>query len=146
MGVRLNGDWNRIDGIMQKTEAEIQEAVKDAAALVSLAMQDTAVILAPVDTGMLRQSIEAYTQDDGDTIRAGIMTNLEYAPFVEYGTGLRGSQTNPVYVGESPLPGGSHSAAWKGQNAQPVMRPALYNNEQNIVDIVTESVRSRLDL
>lgn len=43
---------------------------------------------APKDTGALRRSITSKVQADGMIIEGDIYTPLEYAPYVEYGTGL----------------------------------------------------------
>lgn len=42
--------------------------------------------LCPVDTGRLRASITSALEEDGDTIKAVIGTDVEYAPYVEFGT------------------------------------------------------------
>jgi len=41
----------------------------------------------PVDTGRLRNSITHQVTDDGRTVLIG--TNVEYAPYVEYGSSTR---------------------------------------------------------
>ena len=43
---------------------------------------------APRRTGNLRRSIESKVENNGDEIVGTIFTPLEYAPYVEYGTGL----------------------------------------------------------
>jgi HK97 gp10 family phage protein len=47
-----------------------------------------AKLLAPVKTGRLRRSIASRVERLGDNIQVVIGTNLEYAPFIEYGTGV----------------------------------------------------------
>ena len=43
---------------------------------------------APRRTGNLRRSIESKVENNGDEIVGTVFTPLEYAPYVEYGTGL----------------------------------------------------------
>lgn len=57
-------------------------------------IQKNAKYLAPVDTGHLRNSIKTKSQTTQDGAEAQISTNLEYAPYVEFGTGQRGSESN----------------------------------------------------
>lgn len=71
---------------IESNAAEIK-AAKDAAierALEAIGLQaeGNVAMLAPVDTGRLRGSITHEVE--GDTVYIG--TNVEYAPYVEYGT------------------------------------------------------------
>lgn len=64
-----------------------------------------AKLYCPVDLGVLRASISHYIERKGDTIIAHIGSPLEYAPYVEYGTGIYakdglGRQTPWVYFNE----------------------------------------------
>ena len=43
---------------------------------------------APKDTGELRRSIKSEIRSKGDEIVGVVFTPLEYAPYVEFGTGL----------------------------------------------------------
>lgn len=77
-------------GMEMKIEADNTDAIKDivraqtrvALEAVGLQAEGYAKRLCPVDTGNLRNSI-THTSDD-DTAYIG--TNVEYAPYVEYGT------------------------------------------------------------
>lgn len=57
-------------------------------------IQKNAKYLVPVDTGHLRNSIKTKSQTTQDGAEAQVFTNLEYAPYVEFGTGQRGSESN----------------------------------------------------
>lgn len=57
-------------------------------------IQKNAKLLAPVDTGQLRNSIKTKTQATQEGAEAQVYTNLEYAPYVEFGTGQRGAESN----------------------------------------------------
>ena len=57
-------------------------------------IQKNAKYLAPVDTGHLRNSIKTKSQTTQDGAEAQVFTNLEYAPYVEFGTGQRGFESN----------------------------------------------------
>ena len=96
-----------------------------------------AKMLCPVDTGALRNSIRSVVKEEGTGIVAEVVTNLEYAPYVEFGTGIKGEN--------SPSPpkanvGQGYRSDWVGQAAQPFLYPALANNK----DKVLKQVRSDL--
>jgi HK97 gp10 family phage protein len=88
--------------------------------------------LAPKDNGELRRSITSKVE--GTT--GIVFTTLEYAPYVEYGTGLfaevAGRKDVPwCYQDEE---GEWHSTS--GQKPQPFMRPALNQNRTKILKIL----------
>lgn len=91
---------------------------------------------APKDTGELRRSISSKVEN-GEGV---IFTPLEYAPYVEYGTGLFAENG-----GRSDVPwsyqddeGNWHSTS--GQKPQPFMRPALDENREEIIRIIKEGI------
>lgn len=91
---------------------------------------------APKDTGELRRSISSKVEDG-----VGIVfTPLEYAPYVEYGTGLyaeSGGRTNVPWNYQDDS-GEWHST--RGQHPQPFMRPALDENREAIIRIIKEGI------
>lgn len=64
--------------------ADVAEVVRREIKSAALNIESTAKQLAPVDTGRLRNSITHDIRDNGHV--AVIGTNVEYAPFVEFGT------------------------------------------------------------
>ena len=103
-------------------------------------MEREAKIKAPKDTGALRNSITSDIQRDGDEIAGIVFTPLEYAPYIEYGTGLFAESG-----GRSDVPwsyqddeGNWHSTS--GMKPQPFMRPALDENRDKIVKILAEGL------
>lgn len=83
--------------------------------------------LAPVDTGNLRNSI-SHKVDASDPA-AYIGTNTEYAPYVEFGTGMYSTtgggtpKTHWVYMGDD---GEWHIG--KPMKARPYLKPAITNH------------------
>lgn len=57
-------------------------------------IQKNAKFLAPVDTGRLRNSIKTKSEITQDGAKAQVFTNVEYAPYVEFGTGEKGRESN----------------------------------------------------
>lgn len=91
---------------------------------------------APKGDGALRRSITSKVENNEGII----FTPLEYAPYVEYGTGLfaenGGRQDVPWSYQDDK--GEWHSTS--GMKPQPYMRPALYENQQAILNIIKEGI------
>ena len=89
---------------------------------------------APVDNGVLRNSIRSEVEG-----KQGVVgTNIEYAPYVEFGTGLfavngDGRQTPWSYQDEN---GEWHTTI--GQHPQPFLGPALEMNRETIINFIKE--------
>lgn len=103
-------------------------------------VERTAKQKAPKDNGDLRRSIESKIEQDNTEIRGVIFTPLEYAPYVEYGTGLfaeeGGRQDVPWCYQDDK--GEWHTTS--GQHPQPFMRPALDENREDILRILKEGL------
>lgn len=65
-------------------------AIKEAVKLSALSIEATAKQLCPVDTGRLRSSIHHEITAFG--FNATVGTNVEYAPFIEFGTARQRAQ------------------------------------------------------
>lgn len=120
---------------MQDTST-IVSAMQDACDLV----EGAAKYKAPKDTGALRRSITSKIEVNGSEIDGIVFTPLEYAPYVEYGTGLfaengNGRQTPWVYRDDK---GDYHYT--HGQHPQPFLRPALNENKDEIIQIIKEAL------
>lgn len=120
----------RLDSMMD--DKAIDAAIGKACALVERSAKEKA----PKDTGALRRSITSRV----DSKEGVVFTPLEYAPYVEYGTGLFAESG-----GRSDVPwsyqddkGEWHSTS--GQKPQPFMRPALDENRQQILKIIKEGI------
>ena len=114
-------------------ESKIQQQLGLACALV----ERSAKMKAPKDTGALRRSITSKV----DGLTGIIFTPLEYAPYVEYGTGLfaeNGAGRKDVPWNYQDDKGEWHST--RGQKPQPFMRPALNENRTEIIRIIKEGL------
>lgn len=96
--------------------------------------------LAPKDSGDLRRFISSKVDD----LQGIVFNPLEYAPYVEYGTGLfaeggNGRQDVPwAYEDEK-----TGKLIWtSGQHPHPFMRPALDENREKIKRILLEGITS----
>lgn len=131
--IRLEGLDELMDGIEDIVdEAKINAALAKCCAIVERAAKQKA----PKGNGELRRSITSKVED----LEGVIFTPLEYAPYVEYGTGLfaeeGGRQDVPWCYQDDE--GNWHSTS--GMKPQPYMRPALNENREQILRILREGM------
>lgn len=81
----------------------------------------------PADTGNLKRSIHSEVKEKYDEVEGEVSTNLEYASYVEFGTGQRGMESN-----ENTEVKVSYKADWAGQKAQPYMYPAYLETREEL--------------
>ena len=116
----------------------IEKAMGKACAVVEAAAKQNA----PKDTGALRNSITSKVENRNGHIEGTIFTPLEYAPYVEYGTGLfaESGGRKDVPWNYQDDKGEWHSTS--GQKPQPFMRPAVEDNRNRIIKILKESIKN----
>lgn len=134
MSVEMRGLDNVLDSFDKLTDTSgLIQTMGKACALVERSAKQKA----PKDTGALRRSITSKVTGKGSDIVGTVSTPLEYAPYVEYGTGLfaeeGGRQDSWTYIDDK---GEGHTTS--GQKPQPFMRPALDENRENIKRILKE--------
>lgn len=117
---------------------EFGEAVQRALERVGEQAEGYAKSLAPVDTGQLRNSI-SHAVDESEPA-AYIGTNLEYAPYVELGTGQYNPQGRPT-----PWVYQDAKSDWhwtKGNPAQPFLKPAVSDHAQTYRNIIEDEMKN----
>ena len=120
-----------------KVLEEFKEACLRALGRCGMKAESYAVDLAPVDTGNLQQHITHKVDESEPTVYIG--TNVEYAAYVELGTGEH-------YPGGRPTPwvyqdtkGNWH---WtKGNPAQPFIKPAVADHGQTYQKIIEDELK-----
>lgn len=115
------GNTEQFSGILEKACALVEGEAKKKA---------------PKDTGALRRSISSTVKG----LEGTVFTPLEYAPYVEYGTGLfaeKGGRKNvPWYYKDEE--GKWHITS--GQHPHPYMRPALNENREEVLRLIKEGI------
>lgn len=79
------GNWDLVAELEDYRE-EMEDWVKKGVSKTVNTIYNTAVALAPVDMGYLKESIDFKYSDGG--LSAVISVGAEYAIYVEYGTGI----------------------------------------------------------
>ena len=95
---------------------------------------------APKDTGALRRSIKSKVETEDMTVEGIIFTPLDYAPYVEYGTGLFAEAGNGRKTGWGYKDDEDNWHYTHGQHPQPYMRPALNENKEKIISVIKEGL------
>lgn len=92
----------------------------------------------------LRSSITHTVVNTGsDAFELRVGTNVEYAPYVEYGTGERGQASgNANYRGHES--GVTYTAGWPGMTGKPYLRPAVYDLETELVEDLKRNIMEAL--
>ncbi len=138
IGVKLNGvpqAKSRVKNLSKASLAQVAEGVNKAAAIVL----GGAKADCPVDTGLLRSSIHMTPANtSGSRVSAEVGTNVEYAPYVEFGTGSRGGYP---YETKTKL---TYSKSVKGQAAQPFLGKSLHDNKDTVKAIVSGALNGAI--
>lgn len=108
-------------------------------------IRGNAVLLCPVDTGELRQSIRVQRLSPGVVI---VGTNKEYAVYVEYGAGTKGDpgvpHTAKVFWRWQDEQGNWHTS--HGQKAQSFLRAAVSKKEESFIRrLIAEELRKAIE-
>ncbi len=94
----------------------MKKAIQTGLTKASMLMRNDAVKECPVDTGRLLNSITREVKENV----ARVFTDIEYAMAVEFGVGSAKSA--------------------KRKKGHPFMRPAIYNNEKKIEDMINREI------
>ena len=135
MSVRIEGLGDVAEMLERPTEAQtITNALTKACLIVERSARQKAQEIK--DTGALSRSITHKVENNEGVI----YTPLEYAPYVEYGTGLfaeNGGRTDVPWRYQDEK-GEWHSTS--GQHPQPFMRTALDENREQIIRLFKEGI------
>lgn len=104
-----------------------------------LVVENEAKKQCPVDKGQLRSSITHEVEDNVGYIG----TNVMYAPYVEYGTGIFASEGNGR---DTPWSYQDDEGNWHttvGQKPQPFLKTALDKQKKNVIKIFKETLQKK---
>lgn len=116
---------NLTEFVRKDLDNYLAQAMAQACALIQGAARDKC----PSDTGHLRRSIDFDIEEDGS--KGVVFSNVEYAPYVEIGTGIYSSK------------GSGRKTPWRyegrdgwvttsGNEPQPFLEPAALENQSEI--------------
>ena len=130
-------EFENLNGVLEAIEevgdiGDLQQTLGKCCAMV----ERTAKQLAPKDTGALRRSITSKVEGT----KGIVFTPLEYAPYVEFGTGLFAESQGRADV---PWCYQDDEGVWhstSGQKPQPFMRPALNQTRADILRLLAGGI------
>lgn len=145
MGDRMSTRFEGLDSLrrrLSEIRSDSDDVLERGLLKAGEKIRGRAVMLCPVKTGELRNSIKAQKTAP---LTVAVGTNKEYAPYVEYGTGTMGDpavahtdKDSWTYMDEN---GEWHTA--HGQPAQPFLRPAV--REDEVYSTVAEELRRAIE-
>ena len=135
--MKINFEFTNLDSLMGDivNDEDLKRAMGKACAVVERKAKEKA----PKDTGELRRSITSEVEVNSGEVEGIVFTPLEYAPYIEYGTGLFAEQGGRKDV---PWHYQDDKGEWhttSGQHPQPYMRPALTESREEILRILKEA-------
>ena len=128
----------------KKVKAQMDDAMFQALESAALIVEASAKALAPVgDSGELRDKIDHNVVDTSNGPAAKIGSPLDYAMYVEYGTGEfaeNGAGRKGGWSYQTPDGKWHHT---NGMSPQPFLRPAFKRNKDKIREIVGKEFKSK---
>ncbi len=130
---------------LREVKTAISDTLEEAGTLGMLVVEGGARDKVSVDIGELRRGIITKTLEKTEnSVKIGTGTNIQYGPYLEYGTGIyaengEGRDTPWVYY----YAGTKGEEGWRftrGMKAKPFLRPAYDENKEAVKDIVREEL------
>jgi|AntRauTorckE6833_2_1112554.scaffolds.fasta_scaffold00502_18 HK97 gp10 family phage protein len=105
----IEADFEGLDGVvrqLEKIKSEVESHIDKVMLRAALKLEDAVIMRITnypvksegerglVDTGTLRASVHSFVRKRFGLTEGVVGTNMEYAPFLEYGTGVRGAESN----------------------------------------------------
>ena len=160
MGDKITVDFKNSDKLKKKlkelSDVDTEQVIKKATEF----CHGQAESLCPVGrTGALRESIHMQFTPNGKSSTGKVYTNMEYAAYEEFGTGIKG---NGSYPHADKLPRDMEltyrDTPWwytkdkgktfiytKGQVAQPYMYPALADSEEYMLELMSDDFKNQIN-
>lgn len=144
-----------LDSLQKKLQKLHDLKVDQIVGRASKYLADQTRITAPVDKGTLKASITFKVESTAKGVIGKIFTPLEYAPYVEFGTGPTGQEN---HAGISPKVNPRYSpTGWsyydpvlkkwiytKGQKAQPFMYTTFKKNKKKIKEYIANGIKEEM--
>lgn len=119
------GNWELVKEL-EEFEKETIRWAKKGIAKTTLKIYNTAVAMAPVDMGYLKESIDFIFKNDG--LKGIVSVGAEYAIYIEYGTGIYATGPGGSRAKKIPWSYKDDDGEWHttyGSPAQPFWEPAI---------------------
>lgn len=129
-----------------KVRKAVAQGVQDALLRGALLIEGDAKRATPVETGRLRASIAHRLFRDGQAVGYEVGTNVEYAPFVEFGTGRRGASSALTASAREGMREERYvHGPSAGMSAQPFLFPAFETRRPDIIKAIEDLVKKAIE-
>lgn len=122
-----------------------RNALEQVGQLVAMSAKNNLTVNGNIDTGQLRDSIHYWVEQTPEEDAVYIGTNVPYAPYIEFGTGLFAkywSEAKHIPWHWQDRQGGWHTTS--GIHPSPYLEPALWDNAETIKEIIKNAVLEEL--
>ena len=123
-------------------DMDLTDAVTKATIYVHGQAKEFAVFDGGYSTGHLRESINRSVSKKKTEIVGKVYTNVEYAKYVEFGTGQRGNGSYP-YAEELEFPL-VYKSDWAGMVAEPFMYPAVKSGRSYVKSVLSSEIKLKM--
>lgn len=139
MGIRITADYS--DEVLNAMKSQVRKALEECGIVAEGYAQDNLTVQGAVDSSDLRNSITHKVVVNDKHKRCYIGTNIDYAPYVEFGTGAYaekgdGRRTSWVYQDEK---GKWHRT--NGMKPRPYLRPAISEHTELYKQIIEDNLK-----
>ena len=127
--------WTKAENHLPQAQDAILDVCRDVVTKAVLDIQGDAVGMAPVSRsgGLLKTSIQPILPDAwGQDIAGGLGSNVEYAAYVELGTGAAGAASGYPYPRTA-----RYTMSWRGTRARAFMANAAKRVEPGFVGVMS---------
>ncbi|GGA31738.1 HK97-gp10 family putative phage morphogenesis protein [Psychrobacillus lasiicapitis] len=136
----LNSLIRKLDALGGNSQKALKTGIRKGTMLVQGDAKELAPV-AEIDGGLLRGSIQAKVTEKNGDITGKVSTNVEYAAYVEFGTGQRGEGSPSPPKSPENL---NYRQDWAGMDAQPYLYPALNQNKERVKAIVKDELKKEI--
>lgn len=135
----LQGVMSRLNNLGKNVDTIVDNSLQKSAYNIKRAAENNIQSAGATDTGRLLRSI---TVEKLGNCKYAVGTNVEYAPYIEFGTGFKGdpavAHTSKIKWVYRDVSGQYHTAY--PQPARPYLRPAFVANRQAVKDAIVRDI------
>lgn len=135
----------RLESHIKELNEATLKALETAMKLCGEAGEGYAKILCPTKSGNLKNSITHQEEVNENNIQTEIGTVVEYAPYVECGTGVYAENSSAKKI---PWAYQDEKGNWhrtSGQKPQPYLKPALSEHVKDYQQIIIDTLKNNLE-
>lgn len=140
MGIRITADYS--EAVLKAMRKQVEKALEECGLVAEGYAQVELTEKKAVDTGNLRNSITHKVIVDGKVRRCYIGTNVEYAPYIEFGTGAYAEKGDGRRTSWTYKDGKGKWHRTNGMAPRPYLRPAVAYHIKEYEQIIKDNLEN----